>query len=185
MERQIKDKNLLNDFAEKFCRVVEKHAKYIIVSGFVAISSGRIRGTEDIDLIIEKLNKESFIKLHNDLVKSGFKCVQTNDINEIFEYLSENSSIRYTFEDDPLPEMEVKFAKDMIDEYQLKTRTKLPLTGLNVWFSSIDMNIAFKEELLKSDKDIEDADHLRKVYSGTINEAEIEKIKSLIRKLRL
>lgn len=47
------------------------------------------------------------------------------------------------------------------------------------------MNIAFKEELLKSDKDIEDAKHLRIIYGDKIDEKEIEKRKKEIRKLRL
>ncbi len=53
------------------------------------------------------------------------------------------------------------------------------------WFSSIAMNIAFKEEYLKSDKDMEDARHLRVVYSDKINEKEINEIKKLIKKIRL
>jgi hypothetical protein len=47
------------------------------------------------------------------------------------------------------------------------------------------MNIAFKEEYLKSDKDLEDARHLRIVYEEEIDENEIKKIKEKIRKLRL
>ena len=81
--------------------------------------------------------------------------------------------------------MEVKFAKDILDNYQLETRVKLSLTGLDIWFSSINMNIAFKEEYLKSDKDREDAKHLRLVYKNKINETEINNIKQLIRKIRL
>ena len=46
------------------------------------------------------------------------------------------------------------------------------------------MNIAFKEEYLKSPKDMEDAKHLRKVYP-IINEEEIEDIKRKIRKIKL
>ena len=78
--------------------------------------------------------------------------------------------------------MEIKLAKDELDNYQLATRTKLKLTGLDVWFSTIEMNIAFKEEYLKSPKDLEDARHLRIVYE--VNEDEINKIKKLIKKLR-
>jgi hypothetical protein len=81
--------------------------------------------------------------------------------------------------------MEIKFAKDVLDDYQLKTRIKLELTGLDVWFSSINMNVAFKEYYLKSDKDIEDARHLRLVYPELINENEIKKIKKLIKEYRL
>ena len=81
--------------------------------------------------------------------------------------------------------MELKFAKDSLDNYQLKNRVKLPLTGLDIWFSSIDMNIAFKEEYLKSEKDLEDAKHLRIVYSEDVNEYEIKEIKKMIRKTKL
>jgi len=185
MNRLISDKNILNEFAEKFCSIVEKHINYIIVSGFVVIASGRARGTEDIDMIIPKIKFDAFKKLHDDLIKNNFVCMQSDDSKEIFEYLEDKTSVRYVLKDKPLPEMEIKFAKDELDNFQLKTRMKLPLTGLDVWFSSINMNIAFKEEYLKSDKDLEDAKHLRVVYSDEINETEINQIKKSIKQLRM
>jgi hypothetical protein len=185
MDRKVNDKNILDKFAEDFSEIVERHCKYIIVSGFVAIAHGRTRGTEDIDMIIEKVTFERFIILHNDLINSGFECIQSEDAKIIFDYLNEGISVRYTRKGEFLPEMEVKFAKDELDEYQIRTRKKLEFTGLDIYFSSIEMNIAFKEELLKSDKDIEDAKHLRIIYSGEIDEDEIIKIKEKIRRLRL
>jgi predicted small metal-binding protein len=47
------------------------------------------------------------------------------------------------------------------------------------------MNIAFKEEFLKNDKDIEDARHLRNIYKDKISETLINDIKKQIRKLRM
>lgn len=182
--RGVSDKNILDEFCIKFCDIVEKHCKYIVVSGFVAISSGRTRATEDIDMIIEKLPLERFKSLHSDLLKNGFACMQSDFADEVFSYLADKISVRYTLRDKPLPEMEVKFAKDALDDYQIKTRIKLPSTGLGIWFSSIDMNIAFKEEALKSDKDLKDAEHLRKVYAEMIDEQEISEIKKMIRGLR-
>ncbi len=185
MIRGIDNKNILDSFCEDFCSIADKHCKYIIVSGFVAISSGRVRATEDIDMIIEKLDKNKFQKLHDELIKNNFVCMQSDDYSEIYSYLTNDLSVRYTIIDQPLPEMEIKFAKDEIDNYQLKTRIKIKKTGLNVWFSSIEMNIAFKEEYLKSDKDLEDANHLRKVFKEQISEDEINKIKSMIRRIKL
>ncbi|MFH1064976.1 MAG: hypothetical protein V1734_00530 [Nanoarchaeota archaeon] len=182
--RGVSDKNILDEFCIKFCSVVEKHCKYIVVSGFVAISSGRTRATEDIDMIIEKLPIEKFKSLHSDLLKEGFVCMQSDSAEETFDYLAHNTAVRYTIENKALPEMEMKFVKDALDDYQIKTRIKLPLTGLDIWFSSIDMNVAFKEEALKSDKDLKDAEHLRKVYAEMIDESEINEIKKMIRKLR-
>lgn len=183
--RGVSDKNILDEFCIKFCNIVEKHCKYIIVSGFVAISSGRTRATEDIDMIIEKMPLEKFKALHSDLLKNGFVCMQSDSAEEVFSYLADKISVRYTIRDKPLPEMEVKFAKDALDDYQIKTRIKLPSTGLDIWFGSINMNIAFKEEALKSEKDLKDADHLRKVYAEMVDEHEISEIKKMIRKLRL
>ena len=185
MERGIGDKNILERFAEEFARIAEKHCLYIIVSGFVAIAHGRTRATEDIDMIIPRITKKIFFEIHKDLLKNNFVCIQSDDPETMYDYLAENISVRYTYRDAPLPEMEVKFAKDILDHYQLETRMKLPLTGVDIWFSSVDMNIAFKEEYLKSDKDLEDARHLRLVYKAIINEEKINNIKKLIKKLRL
>src|SRR3989344_8388937 len=185
MGREVSDKNILDRFVLDFCRIIEKHAKYIIVSGFVAISSGRARGTEDIGMIIPALVFKAFKELHEDLIKNDFVCMQSESAKEIFEYLKDRLSVRYTYKDRPLPEMELKFAKDELDRMQLSTRVKLPLTGLDVWFSSVNMNIAFKEEYLKSEKDLKDAVHLRKVYPELVNEHEINNIKKLIKELKL
>ena len=183
--RGTSERNILDQFCIDFCKIVEQHCKYIIVSGFVAISSGRTRATEDIDMIIEKLSIEKYKRLHEDLIQAGFICVQDDLVEEIYSYLTDNTSVRYIKNNIPLPEMEIKFVKDKLDEFQIQTRIKLPLTGLDVWFSSINMNIAFKEEYLKSEKDLKDAIHLRKVYPELVNEHEINNIKKLIKELKL
>ncbi len=138
---QIKERSILDKFCIRFCKIIEKYTNYIVVSGFVAIASGRVRGTEDIDMIIEKLKKSEFIKLHKELIKNKFICMQSDDPEEIYDsYLNDNISIRYTNKNELVPQMEIKFPRDAIDEYQIKTRIKIPLTGLDIWFSSINVN---------------------------------------------
>ena len=186
MSREIKERTILDTFAEDFVNVVEKHAKYVIVSGFVAIAHGRSRGTEDVDIIIERIEKDVFIKMHNDLLLAGFECIQSEYPEVIYDdYLKDKTSVRYVRKGHFIPEMELKLAKDELDDYQIRTRKKLPLTGLELYFSSIEMNIAFKEELLRSEKDMDDAKHLRIIYSDVLDENEITKIKAEIRRLRL
>ena len=136
-------------------------------------------------MIIEKLSPEAFKQLHDDLAKQGFICMQSDLPEEILAYLDNGDCVRYTLKDQPLPEMELKFVKDELDTFQLQSRTKLPLTGLDIWFSSINMNIAFKEELLKSDKDLKDAEHLRKIYPELVDKDQIQSIKKMIRRFRL
>lgn len=185
MFRQVNDVNTLNKFVSEFCSIVDRYVKYIIVSGFVAIISGRARGTENIDMIIEKTDFLKFKQIHEDLVKNNFVCMQSDKPEVIYDYLSSNTCVRYTKKDKPLPEMEIKFIKDEIDSTQITNRIKLPLADQNIWFGSVNYNIAFKEEYLKSDKNLEDARHLRIVYKEIINETEIKEIKKKIKQLRL
>jgi hypothetical protein len=181
--RGVSDTNILDEFAVAFTRVVERHCQHSIISDYVVISSGRTRATEDIDIILELLSKEQFISLHQDLVNNNFICIQSEDAHTIYEYLEHKDSVRYAWAHTPLPEMEVKFSKDPLDEYQLSTRTKISLTGLDLWFSTIEVNLAFKELLLASEKDLKDAEHLRKVYE--VDESEVHKVKALIKRYRL
>ena len=186
--RNVDDKTILDKFTENFCNIVENHAEYIICSGFVSIAHGRARGTEDVDMIVERLSKDKFVALHNDLKKEGFICIQSDNPKIIYEeYLNNGESVRYVYESIGFfpQEMEVKFAKDDLDKNQIKERVKFPLTGLNVYFSSIESNVAFKEELLKSEKDLEDARHLRRIYKETLKEGKINEIKENIKKYRL
>jgi hypothetical protein len=186
MDRKVKHRTILDVFGADFARILERHAKYVIVAGFVAIAHGRSRGTEDVDVITEHIPKERFAKLHEELAEKGFECIQSDSSDEIYgDYLSKNLSVRYIRKGSHIPQIELKLSKDALDDYQIETRKKLPFTGLDLYFSSIEMNIAFKEELLKSEKDMEDARHLRIVYGTKINEAEIKKIKQMIRRLRL
>lgn len=185
-ERGVGDKNILDNFALEFCAIAEKYVKYIVVSGFVAISHGRKRTTEDIDMIIEKISFSRFKDFHEELLEGGFHCMQSTKTEEIYDYLIHEDSIRYVRQGSLWPpEMEVKFVKDEIDEMQMQTRKKFDFTGLDIWFSSIEFNIAFKEELLKAPKDMEDARHLRIIYRDEIDEHLINEIKKMIRKLRL
>lgn len=124
--------------------------------------------------------------MHYDLLLAGFECIQSEDPDVIYEdYLSDKTSVRYVRKGHFLPEIELKLATDELDDHQIRTLKKLPLTDLDIYFSNIEMNIAFKEELLMSKKDIEDANHLRIIYSDEIDENEIKKIKAQIRRLRL
>ncbi len=184
--RIISDLGIIKNITEKFCSILEKHCKYIVVSGLVAISTGRSRGTEDVDVIIERIPLEKFASLHTELEADKFECIQEKNASEIYtKYLADKLPVRYTWNGQVLPEMELKMSKDFLDDSQLQNRVKIPESVIDVWFSSIETNLAFKEELLKSDKDLEDARHLRNLFSERIDESKIVKLKELIRKYRL
>ena len=181
---QVDDRNILDKFVIDFCTVLEKHAKYIVVSGFFAIASGRTRGTEDVDLIFERLSKDKFILLNKALYDNGFKCIQTDDVNEIFDYLDDKLAVRYIFQDYESPNMEIKFAKDELDDYQIANRQKYLETKLDIWFAPLECCIVFKENYLKSKKDFEDARHLRIFYKDILNQEKLEQYLKLLKRYR-
>ncbi len=131
IDREIKDRTILDIFAEDFVRVVEKHVKYIIVSGFVAIAHGRSRGTEDIDIIIERNSKDELITMHHELEVAAFECIQSDNPGVIYDnYLNDNLSVRYVRKSSFIPEMELKFTKN---SYLFQNRTG----GFNILGGSI------------------------------------------------
>jgi len=66
----------LDEFVQKFVRILEKHSDYLIVSGYVSISTGRTRGTEDVDIIFPVAARENFRNLFEALTENGFWCYQ-------------------------------------------------------------------------------------------------------------
>ena len=179
----INKKSVLDDFVKKFISILEHYSIYAIVGSYVAIAQGRTRGTEDIDLFIESIDLDTYIRLHEELLKNNFECIQGDDPNFLYSfYLFNKDSIRYILKDTYGPDMELFFCKDEVAEYQLKTRKKYPLTELNFYFTSVEGNIAYKEFLLKFPKDMEDARYLREVYGADLDLNEINKYKDLIKK---
>ena len=51
----------------------------------------------------------------------------------------------------------------------------------NLKISQLELQIAFKEEVLRSPKDLEDADHIREVARGYIDKKLIQNYKELLR----
>ena len=62
----------LDLFVRDFLDILKKYSDYLIVSGFVSISTGRVRGTEDIDVFVPLLDENKFKRLFEDLDKGGF-----------------------------------------------------------------------------------------------------------------
>ena len=70
-----RDLTQLDLFVKKFIDVLEKHSDYLVVSGFVSISTGRIRGTEDIDILVQIMPEKKLesVRLSSKLTSSYIK----------------------------------------------------------------------------------------------------------------
>lgn len=52
---------LLDRFVLEFLRVLDPRTPYVIVSGYVVILFGRSRGTEDVDILIPRLENDTLM----------------------------------------------------------------------------------------------------------------------------
>jgi len=179
LDREI---NELDRFVFDFLKVLEKHSDYVIVSGYVAIILGRNRGTDDVDMIIPKMDKVQLKLLYDDLIKHGFWCINSGDINDLYAILEQDKkSIRFAFEPGFSPNVEIKFAKNEYDLLALKNPVTIKMQNKKFKTSFLELQIAYKEVVLKSNKDMEDAQFLRDIAKGFINEHLIHEYKKMLK----
>ncbi|MFH0962146.1 MAG: hypothetical protein V1820_05700 [archaeon] len=162
--------NSLDKFTIDFIEVLDKkQVRYVLVSGYVAILFGRSRSSEDVDIFIEKMGKNKFLSLWKALSK-GFECVNTaNPEDGYANYFSEGVSIRFARKGQFVPNMEVKQAEAAeLGAWALANRKTVLVNKKVLKISPIELQIPFKLKL-GSEKDIEDARHLNKIFGERLD----------------
>lgn len=180
--------NELDKFVFKFLSILKKFSDYVVVSGYIPILFGRSRGTEDVDLIVPKLSKEKFEKLFENLKKENFWCINTDKVDEALGILTDKVSIRFAIAKELAPNIELRFSKNKLTELALKDSLKVLIQNREIIVSSIELQIVYKEEISKGEKDenvgnkdMEDALYLRKLFDGKLDDSKIEKYRNLIK----
>jgi hypothetical protein len=176
-----KEQNRLDRFVIDFTLLLNRlQIRYVIVSGYVAILFGRSRTSEDVDIIVEKFDFKTFIKVWN-TISDGFYCINTNDAKEAYEnYLSAGISLRFAKKNTFIPNIEFKFPKLELDTWTVKERKKVIINSHYFYIAPLELQISFKL-LLGSEKDIEDAKHLYKLFEETLD---MSLLKEFNRKLK-
>ncbi|MBI2499840.1 hypothetical protein HYV88_06360 [Candidatus Woesearchaeota archaeon] len=112
--------------------------------------------------------------------KNGFWCLNAEEAEEIFSYLKDNLAVRFAKKDKTIPNFEVKFPKNRIDEDAFDDFVTVILHQRKLKISSLERQIAFKKYYLKSDKDIEDAVHIEDLFREKLDYNKINKLKESI-----
>jgi len=149
----------LDQFVGTVTDIINQYTSYVIVSGYVAILFGRARGTEDIDLLINHMDKDTFSSLFLDLSAQGFYFLNSDNINEIYSMLCDGLAVWIAKEEMVIPNIEIKFLKDDFDHYAINKRKTVTFEDIRFFISPIELQIPYKL-YLGSDKDIEDAMYL-------------------------
>jgi len=177
-----KELNKIDKFTFDFVKLLNE---YVIVSGYVSILLGRSRATEDVDLLVPKMNYNEFEDLWKKFEENGFECMNTSSIQESFNMLGEHA-IRFFKKGKPIPNIEFKIIKTDLDRYSFENRIKVVINDKVFFISPLELQIAYKlflaadgtDEELKADKDIEDARHLYKLFKEKINKDEFNEFVS-------
>jgi succinate dehydrogenase flavin-adding protein (antitoxin of CptAB toxin-antitoxin module) len=165
---------LLDQYVLDFIRVLEPKTPYVIVSGYVAILFGRSRGTEDVDILISRLAKDTFGELHTALSGEGYEFLNAEDTDGLYDMLLNRMGIRIAKKGQFIPNIKLKFLKDDIDRTVLRDRVEVNLPGVRVYISPIDIQIAYKM-YLGSQKDIEDALYLWEIFKDDLDHEDVKK----------
>jgi len=86
---------------EKVCRkLADKKIPYAIVGGYAVALHGAVRGTMDLDIIINQ-TRQSYIKIAEALLELGFKSLLPVTAEEVFnfrdEYIKNRNLIAWSF----------------------------------------------------------------------------------------
>ncbi|MBS3162184.1 hypothetical protein J4476_05820 [Candidatus Woesearchaeota archaeon] len=143
--------------------------EYVLVSGYVSILFGRNRNSEDIDIIIKKLDFKKFEQLFLEFTKE-FYCINSDNIKELYEeYLCSENSIRFSIEKTFIPNIEVKFPQTSLDILSLKERIRVNINNkFYIFISPLELQVSFKL-YLGSEKDIEDAKYLYEIFKEKLD----------------
>ena len=167
----------LDHFVDDFLNILKSHSDYLIVNGFVSISTGRVRGTEDVDVLVPIMDKSHFKTMFEDLLKNKFWCYQTDSYSEAYTYFKKFNSLRFAREGEMFPNMEVV----PIDEtkkakyFEFSNPQKIKIKNFEFKIPWLEFEIIYKEKVLGSKKDFEDAKHLRTFFSEVLNKQKFDK----------
>lgn len=178
------DKELseLDEFVLDFLNVLKKYVDYVIVSGYSAIILGRARSTEDVDILIKNISEEQFKALYDDLFDAGYWFLTVGDSKKLYEEISKNH-VRIALQGEVLPNVELKITRNELDEKSLVEPVTVKLARGDVKIGPIEIEIPYKEVILGSRKDLEDARHLQDIFEGHINHERLEEYKTLIKSM--
>ena len=183
MEIEFKDDNiifnrefsLLDRFVLSFTEhLITNNIKYVIISGYVAILFGRSRISEDVDILIEHVPLEKFLKFWSE-IEHGYECLNTSTPSEAYnDYLENHHAIRLAEKGSFIPNIELKFVRNELDSYSLEHRKNVVLADRSLYISPLELQIPYKL-FLGSEKDIEDARFLFKLFKDKLDNAILKK----------
>lgn len=168
-----REPNDLDDLAVEFSSILaDLGVEHVFVSGYVAILAGRARATQDIDVLVERLDAETVPRVVERLENAGL-WGPAMPLSEMEELLSHGDNVWVARDDEMVPHVEVKYVSDEFDRASLANRITARISGSELPIGPLELQIAYKL-YLGTRKDFEDAVHLYTLFEETLSTRELE-----------
>lgn len=163
----------------EFTQVLDDcNVEYVIVSGYIAILTGRSRSTEDIDVILESLTESEIEELVSELKRRGYWGMSM-PLDQMYSMLSQGDRLRIAEEDEIYPNFETWFVSKDVEREALSNSLTVMFDEGQINISPLELQIAYKLRLAQgagslTGKDFEDALHLYLTFEERFNREQLE-----------
>ncbi|MFC4986880.1 hypothetical protein [Saliphagus infecundisoli] len=169
-----REPNRLDRLASEFSAILNQFdIEHVYVAGYVAILAGRARSTEDIDVLIERIDAETADELASTLADNEF-WGPAMPLGSMFEMLDEGDNIWVAPDEQVTPHLEVKFVRDEFDRASLEHAITARIGDTTVPIGPLELQIAYKL-YLGARTDLEDAVHLHTLFEESLSEPRLER----------
>lgn len=149
--------------------------RYAIFSKYILNLFGKKGTDEKIDILIQNISFEKFLKLWLE-IENSYQCRNTNDpIDTYHAYLKNHHYVVIAKKDGQVPDIRIKIVKNEFDRYALKYRKKVILGKRRLYISPIEIQISYYL-FQGSEIDIEEARFLYSIYGGKLNMSMMDKL---------
>lgn len=156
-------------FSERLSHVGMKH---VFLSGYVAILFGRNRMSEDIDVVCEHVPFEKFTEFWKDIHRT-LECIITSDPGTAHNnYLKTGLAIRFAHKGEFIPNMAMRFDSTEMHREAISASLDAVVNKRHIPISPLEQQIAYKL-YMGSEKDIEDARFLFKLFQDNLDESRL------------
>jgi len=134
----------------------------------------------DIDILIKKIDMETFIKLNRELIGKQYWFLNADNPGELYGMLQDGLAVRIAVKETVIPNIELKFMKSDLDRISLREHMVVKTGKHIINISPLELQIAFKL-YLGSDKDIEDAVYLYDIFSKYLDIVKLKQYMSILK----
>ena len=168
-----REPNQLDELTIRFSEILGQFdVEHVYIAGYVSILAGRARSTEDVDVLIERIDEETADELAETLDEEGF-WGPAMPLSSMHEMLDNGDNIWVAPEDQITPHLEVKFARDEFDRTSLENAITARIGDEAISIGPLELQIAYKLHL-SARKDIEDAVHLYTLFEKSLSVPRLE-----------